>query len=402
MHKIVTFTFDDKLSDRISRAMEGSVTCVRVDPTSATAQGLVHSFDPDVVVVDAGRGLSTGSGSINDLMRILRQTFSSKPIVAVGDEFSAQGVLAAMRAGANDFIERDSDLNEIRGQLATHLAQPLHRRDGGQPQAPLTVVMSGLADEHEPQLALNLAVSFAGEQKSGDVVLVDLTLPASEAAIGLGIKASYTIREVLLDLPRLDRMLLTSAMSRHEESGLYLLPMAVAGEDVRDVRAADIVAVIFLLRGMFREVVVSLGHLRQSVALAQLLPSASNVLVVTSQHIDSVKACADLFHQRGVSTLVTDRFHLAVAEYDRDIDIDEQQIREVLGLDSGFVLPAARTDLINCFNGGRPIVTEKPNIPYSRTVRAIAAACRGERPDGGRSPGWSIGRRVMSRLHSLF
>lgn len=402
MHKIVNFTFDEKISDRIARAMDGAASCVRVDPTSATAQTLVNSFDPDLIVVDAGRGLSSGAGGMNDLMKALRHTFCGKPIVAIGDEFSAQVVLSAMRAGANDFIERDGDLDEIRSQLTSHLSQQIHRQDKGK-QAPLTVIMSGLADEHEPHLALNLAVHLATQDKPGDVVLVDLTLPASEAAIGLGLKASYTIREVVLDMPRLDRLLLTTALARHEESGLYLLPLAIGGEDVGDLRAADILAIIFLLRGMFREVVVSIGHLRHSPALAQLLPSASNVLVVTSQHFDSVKACSDIFQQPGHAGLIDDRFQLVVAEYDTDIEVDEAQIREVLGLPYSHTLPAARADLINCFNSGRPIIMAKAHSPFSQAVRAIVGSCNGERRHSlsQAATRWSIST-LINRLQMLF
>lgn len=394
MHKIVNFTFDERLSDRVARAMERAATCVRVDPTSVTAENLVEAFDPDLIVVDAGRGLSNGAGGVNELMKTLRRNFCGKPIVAFGDEFSAQAVLSAMRAGATDFIERDGDLEEIRSQLTGHLTQSPRPMDTAN-QAPLTVIMSGLADEHEPHLALNMAVHMACEDKPGDVVLVDLTLPASEAAIGLGLKTAYTIREVLLDMPRLDRLLLTTALARHESSGLYLMPLAVAGEDVSDLKASDIIAIIFLLRGMFREVVVSVGFMRHSPALAHVLPTASSVLVVTSQHFDSVKACSDIFRRRSHALAIDDRYQLVVAEYDTDIEVDEAQIREVLGLERSHILPAARADLINCFNGGRPMVTTKPNSPYARAVRSIVAACRGEArgapPPGGR---WSIARFV--------
>lgn len=400
MHKIVNFTFDEKLSERVERAVERAATCVRVDPTSSTAEGLIKTFDPDLIVVDAGRGLSSGAGGINELMKTLRHNFNGRPIVAIGDEFSAQAVLSAMRAGATDFIERDGDLEEIRSQLTSHLTNRQRSVDKGT-QAPLTVIMSGLADEHEPHLALNIGVHLAGEDKPGDVVLVDLTLPASEAAIGLGIKTSYTIREVLLDMPRLDRLLLTTALARHEGSGLYLLPLAVGGEDVSDLRPSDIIAIIFLLRGMFREVVLSIGFLRHSPALAHLLPTASSVLVVTSQHFDSVKACSDIFHRRAHAGAIDERYQLVVAEYDTDIEVDEDQIREVLGMENSHTIPASRAHLINCFNSGQPIITAKPNSPYSQAVRAIVAACRGEgrprRRTGGR---WSI-TRLIDRIQML-
>lgn len=371
MQKIIVVAHDEELADRVSRAMEKDATCIHVDPTSPTANAVIERIGPDMLVVEASTTYA-GAGSANfDRIAALRERYPEVPLVALGDELAAQSVLMVMRAGAGDLIERDSSASELRAQLSAHLKQKLRKR-GSASEARVFIVLSGRPDENEAHLAVNVAVQKALHGKDRrDVVLVDLNLPCSEAAVCLDLKPTYTFREALDDLLRLDKTLVTSALARHEPSGLYLLPLSTGAEDVRDLRPADMLSIIFMLRSMFQEVVISVGYLRRNQLLAQLVEAAGTVAVLASQHFASIKAASDLFKSRDLSDLVDDRFHLVIAEYDDRIEIKPERIAEVLGIRKVHVLPVARAELINGFNSGRVLSVTHPRSPYCRAIEPL-------------------------------
>lgn len=55
------------------------------------------------------------------------------------------------------------------------------------------------------------------------------------------------------------------------------------------------------------------------------------------------------------------------------IGLTEEQMREALGVPRSVRLPAARVELINALNAGRPLVLEQPRAPYSRALEKLAA-----------------------------
>lgn len=399
MRKIVVLAHDEDLSDRVARAMDRTATCVHVDPTAGNAPAMVRHLDPDMLVVEAG-SLYPGAGTgLFERIAALREMFPDKPIVGIGDELAAQTVLLVMRAGANDFVERDSSIDELRAQLSTHFKARSQPR-AANTDSRLTVVMAGRPDENETHLAVNVAVQLARQTTTrDDVLLVDLCLPSSEAAIGLDLKPTYTFHAALDDVLRLDKTLVSTALARHEPSGLLLLPLATGAEDVSDVSPADILSILFMLRAMFAEVVVNVGHLRHSGLIGQLLGAASSVLVVTTQHFAAIKSLSDLIQTRDLAGIIDHRVHLVVAEYDEKIDITAAKIGEVLGITAVHTLPPARTELINGFNSGRPLSLVRPEAPYVRAVRSLLQSARGK--DGPVAAGRGRMSRVLSWIGLL-
>lgn len=399
MRKIVVLAHDEDLSDRVARAMERAATCVHVDPAAGNAPAMIRHLDPDMLVVEAGT-LYPGAGTgLFERIAALREHYPDKPIVGIGDELAAQTVLLVMRAGANDFVERDSSIDELRAQLSAHFKTRSQPR-AANTDSRLTVVMAGRPDENETHLAVNVAVQLA-QQASGkdEVVLVDLGLPGSEAAVGLDLKPTYTFHEALDDVLRLDKTLVTSALARHEPSGLLLLPLATGAEDVSDVSPADILSILFMLRAMFPEVVVNVGYLRHSGLIGQVLGAASTVLMVTTQHFASVKALSDLIQTRDLTAMIDQRVHLLVAEYDEKIAITAEKIGEALAIDVVHPLPRARTELVNAFNSGKPLSLARPDSPYVRAVRTLLQGLRAK----GRGKDTERGRvaRLLARIGLL-
>jgi pilus assembly protein CpaE len=223
----------------------------------------------------------------------------------------------------------------------------------------------------EGLFAVNLAVLRAKAASGG--VLIDGALPSSEAGAALNVPLNYTIRDAIQDLPRLDRTLLSSALGRHAPSGLHILPLAVAGEEVHDLAPDAIASMLLVLRALFGEVILNVGGIRHPGLLTEFVRAASRIYLVAPQRFTAVKACRDLLVQIGPSAPVLDRITLVVEEHAPAITLTEEQMREALGLRRSVRLPAARVELINALNAGRPLVLEQPRAAYSRALEKLAA-----------------------------
>ncbi|MDR6294591.1 MULTISPECIES: AAA family ATPase [Inquilinus] len=367
MFRITVATSDTNLAAGLIAALEGVAAVIRSTPDTGPLLELCGKVKLDLVLLDADPVDGFGTG-LAEAMRALTAADPDAPIIVLGDEGDARSVLRAIRAGAADVIDRRAQGEALSEQLGRHLTGA--PRGDAIGSGALTLVMSGQPGG-EGLFAVNLAVLRA--KAAGGGLLIDGALPSSEAGAALNVPLNYTIRDAVQDLPRLDRTLLSSALGRHAPSGLHILPLAVAGEEVHDIAPDAIASMLLVLRALFGEVILNVGGIRHPGLLTEFVRAAGRIYLVAPQRFTAVKACRDLLVQIGPSAQVLDRITLVVEDHAPGITLTEEQMREALGLRRSVRLPAARVELINALNAGRPLVLEQPRAAYSRALEKLAA-----------------------------
>lgn len=367
MFRLVVATSDTSLAARLIGPLEGVAAVIRSAPETAPLLELCRKAAPDLILLDADPVDGFGT-LLNEVMREIAGADPDASIIVLGDEGDARLVLRAIRGGAADVIDRGTTGDELRGQVARHLTGAPRGDAAG--AGALTLVMSGQPGG-EGLFALNLAVLRA--KARGEGLLIDGALPSSEAGAALNVPLNYTIRDAVQDLPRLDRTLLSSALGRHGPSGLHVLPLAVAGEEVHDIAPDAIVSMLMVLRALFGEVVLNVGGIRHPGLLTEFTRAAAQIYLVAPQKFTAVKACRDLLVQIAPNPQVLGRITLVVEDHMPGITLSEEQMREALGLRRSLKLPAARVELVNALNTGRPLVLDQPRAAYSRTLERLAA-----------------------------
>jgi pilus assembly protein CpaE len=367
MFRITIATSDTTLAAGLIAALEGIAAVIRSGPDVAPLLELCSKTKLDLILLDADPVDGFGTG-LADAMRALIAADPDAPVIVLGDEGDARSVLWAIRAGAADVIDRGAHGEMLSGQLGRHLTGA--PRGDATGSGALTVVLSGQPGG-EGLFALNLAVLRA--KAAGGGLLIDGALPSSEAGAALNVPLNYTIRDAVQDLPRLDRTLLSSALGLHAPSGLHVLPLAVAGEEVHDIAPDAIASMQLVLRALFGEVILNVGGIRHPGLLTEFVRAAGRIYLVAPQRFTAVKACRDLLVQIGPSAPVLDRITLVVEDHAPGITLTEEQMREALGLRRSVRLPAARVELINALNTGRPLVLEQPRAAYTRVLEKLAA-----------------------------
>jgi pilus assembly protein CpaE len=293
-------------------------------------------------------------------------------VIAIGDETAAQAVLMAIRAGARDFVSRDSSVEQLLSSVAGHLGRA-PRRDKAE-TGNLTGVIGGESAAGGSAFAINYAVARALQKH--DVLLIDCNLPSTEAGAALDLDFTYTIRDALQDLSRLDRTLLTSTLARHGPSGVHVLPLALAGEDIGDLTPSAIVSMLRVLRGLFGETIINIGGIRHAGLLTELLSSATRLYLVLNQKFTTLKSCKELLTQLAPSPETMQRVTVIVDDYHDEITLTEQQITAAMGLTHSARLPAARAALVNALNRGKPLVLAEPRHVYARAIGKLAGVAK--------------------------
>ena len=118
-YNLLLISGDAKLTQRLQSALGGEAALMTADPRSDDGQSLAKRFDPHGLIVDAGT--HTGTKTVLESIAALHHQFPVLPLIVIGDEMSAQMILSSFRAGANDFLDRESPDAELRSSLLARL-----------------------------------------------------------------------------------------------------------------------------------------------------------------------------------------------------------------------------------------------------------------------------------------
>src|SRR5262249_15442088 len=139
-----------------------------------------------------------------------------------GNQNMPTQVIAAMKAGACDFVDRNASGAEIREVIAKQMGQVRIRQS--EQVGRVLALVSGRENEGENEACANLAVLAASSRPKGDVLLLDLTLEESQLEIEFNTEVTYSVRNAIDELLRLDKPVLMEVLAKHS-SGLCLLPL---------------------------------------------------------------------------------------------------------------------------------------------------------------------------------
>jgi pilus assembly protein CpaE len=341
------------------RAALKDVTVVRGD----RAMAAVHGGGVRIALVDLVDDAAVGLRAIEELQRIA----ATVPVIALAATKEPELILQAMRAGAREFVvpgER-GDLQRVVGELSRKLT---------------TDVASGriisLYGAKGGLGATTLAANLAGALGTGGkrAVLVDLDLQLGDVLVFLDAASRYTIADVLQNMKRLDRELLTSSLSRHA-SGIYLLAQSDHLEDADSITPAQIGTLLTFLARHFDYVVCDGLRGFDERALAALDVSDKLMLVVT-QDVPSMKnaqRCLDVMRRLGYGD---DKINLVVNRHQKS-EIDLQAIADNLGVAVHAVLANDYATAVKAINRGLLLHEVAPRAKLVEDVVRMARQISG-------------------------
>jgi pilus assembly protein CpaE len=339
---------DSEVIRAVTAALDSAASLLQIDHLPEGASDIKEKFQPNSIIIDTDA--RTGVSTAHERIAEAKQRFPGVPVIALGNEMSAQLVLAALRGGADDFLDREAGQDQIQAAIRACVA-----RNGSEnaPRAKIAAVLSALSGEQDQDFALNLAVRAA--KRGGMVLYIDLSLPATQAGMALGIALEFGVPDAIREMARLDRALLEGALAREPRSGLYVMPLAADFRSEGTVlEAAGFAALLQMLQNIFDVVVIGYGPFSRQRALLEMVRPAAKFFVCCNQRFSSIRGAGDLLRWLQESR-ITDEAELVVHEMARGQTPAPADISRTLNIRRCIHLEGSWGELAGHFNDGKPM-----------------------------------------------
>jgi pilus assembly protein CpaE len=341
----------------------------------------VAQMDCDVVIVDLDK-------DIEQSIRIIDNICSRNvavTVMAYSSKNDSTLMRRSMQAGAREFLI-DPLLPETIDEAfrRTSSRRVNHETSSGK----MLVFIPSKGGVGVTTLAVNFAMALKKES-GARVVIVDMDFQLGEIAVGLGMTATFSIVDALMNAARLDKEFLETVLIRHA-SGLAVLG---SPEDYNFFHSpvdegAD--KLFRILREEFDYVVVDIGTCHGHIQEA-LYGMADKLYLVTEMTFPALRNSHRLISYLspgdGVRKLevVVNRFN------SRHCEIDENSATKALGLPVNWRIPNSYAAVRAAQDSGVPLTMD--NSPFTRVVVQMARAASG-RP--------TVAEKKISKGFNLF
>lgn len=245
---------------------------------------------------------------------LIESLLGARPMVAVmaiGDGYDSDLVIAAMRAGARDFITIGLRNSEVLGLVRRQLTR-LPQLPQQPSQATLTVLCGAQADADAALVATHLALELAEEGST--TLLVDLGQPVGESKAILGLECSFHFEDAMRNLRRLDASVIDSAFSPHA-SGLRLLPLADEPYPLVRANSSELFLLLSSLKQHFSQIVINLCGQPDSPLVRALVGTANQLFLHADQSVPCSRRSLLLLQQWRNDGVKLDQAELVVDRY---------------------------------------------------------------------------------------
>ncbi len=342
-------------------------TCAGFD--AAPKAAVEHA--PDAVLVGLDSDHAAGLAAIAAVAAADRGV----PILGASSKRDAETILAAMRAGAREYLPLPATAADLASALARLVPPGLPRRVAT-PAAPCggrVIAMVGAAGGIGcTTLAVNLAACLA-KWTDGATALVDFDLLLGVVDTWLDLPAERSVVDLAAEVARLDPTLVRRSLARHP-CGLAVLPGPSAMEDAARADPEALRKVLDLLAEAYRAVVVDTSkgfHASDFVALER----ADAILMVVQLEVACLRNSARLLTLLRQGDGLADKIRVVANRVGSGpAEISTKKAAETLGIPIAFEVPNATASILSARLKGVALESDAPSARASQAIAHLAAA----------------------------
>ncbi|HEY2773655.1 MAG TPA: P-loop NTPase [Candidatus Binatia bacterium] len=305
-------------------------------------------------------------------IRAVQQSSPSIEIFITSARMDPQLLLEVLRAGVKEFLTQPLRPDEV--QQAFQRFRERHAEVGSvdaRRNGKIVSVVGGKAGVGATTLVASLA---AGLKINGAAVgVLDLNLRGGDVPAFFDLNPIRSLRDVDLDLSRLDYAFLGEMLTKHS-SGLDVLPLGDSELSGTSISSECVDRTLRIMRTMFDFVVVDCGHNIDMASYAALSLSQYVLLVatLTVPVVRRSKRLLDALRGEEGSGLDPSVINLVVNRYNDRDELILTEARKVLGLKAQWLLPHDHEAAGDALNGGQPVIAHAPRSPLSKAIQKIA------------------------------
>lgn len=310
-------------------------------------------------------------------IRAVQQSSPTTEIFLTSPRMDPQLLLEVLRAGVKEFLTQPLRPDEV--QQAFQRFRERHVETGAaeaRRSGKVVSLVGGKCGVGTTTVSASLAAALRANGAA--VGIVDMNLRGGDVPAYFDINPIRSLRDLDLDLSRLDHAFLSDMFTKHS-SGVEILPLGDSELTGAHISSECADRTLKMMRTMFDFVIVDCGHNIDMASYAALSLS-SHVLLVTALTVPCVrrtKRLLDALRGEEGSGLDPALISLVVNHYvDRD-ELILTEARKVLGLKAQWLLPQDFDSAVDALNGGQPVVSHAPRSALSKAIQKIAAELHG-------------------------
>lgn len=332
-------------------------------PTGATDPVLrqIQDVRSEVVLVDidprhAARAIAT--------IELIHASTNEIVIFAMGEMSDPSTIVAAMRAGAREYLERNASTESVADAFSRFsTSRSKNRTSSG--RARVCAVMNAKGGAGATTVAVNTAIAL--QELYGNVLLVDLA-PLGHSSLHLNVRPTFGVVDALQNLHRLDTSLLDGLMTECR-GGLQLLagpqqPLTVTPA------AAELARLFDLLVAQFRYIVVDCSN-RVDQTARMVCDLCNTLLIVAQTDVVSLWSTNRLYSFLNEGT-GQGRIRLVLNRYKKIPGFTDEDVEKATNCKLLWKVPNNYQVVAPAIDRGTPIASQE-NQEIGRSFRTLAA-----------------------------
>ena len=301
------------------------------------------------------------SANLEDSLKSLEKVKQAIPdLYVVASHIHSEGetVIAALRAGANDYLLYPFKRLDFREAMSRLERAPRREIGGGSRLGKIHAFLGVKGGVGTTTLATNFAAALA--QRKQQTVLLDLDWIANDVCMQLGLNPQYTLAEVGENLDRMDQSLFEGFVTR-DSLGFYVVgPPDALEHSVYFTEAMFRDFSTFLVE-KYESIVVDCGRALLDETVLAALQTAGTIFVVTTQDFPALRNAQRYLGFLTRMGFTQDQIRIVVNQYRKKGSTDLatlEQIQQTLNQNVFFGIPPSAA-VLQSINRGRPFVADR-------------------------------------------
>ncbi len=299
---------------------------------------------PDVFLFDITRSMR----SFEEAMRSMRAVASVPMVVALNTIADPETILAAIRAGANEYLYPPLE-SGLKKALERASAERVKKQVRTRPRAKTLGFLSSKGGCGATTVACHVAVELQ-RMTSQEILLADFDLDAGIVGFLMKIKTPYTLLDAVENIHRLDLSYWKGLISNGQAS-LEVIPAPAAATLRRSVDPEPFRHVLSFMRSAYDWVIADLGRNLNALSL-HLLEDVDEVFLIATLDLPALhlaKLVSQTLMDHGFGQ---NRLHLILNRMPKRSDLTAEEVERILGVPVYATLPNNYPELFEAYAHG--------------------------------------------------
>ena len=323
----------------------------------------------------------------------LRTDYGDVYIFAVSGSSDSDQIIAAMRAGCAEYLQKPIQNDRVLDGLSRVEAKQKERARS-RVRGTIIGLIGAKGGTGVTSLALHLALQLTGTQKK--CLLVDQHSALGDVSLYLGTgRHPYSFYELAGNTDRLDEELL-SGFLLHHPSGLDVLDSPEAVDAIHGAPPSAIEHTIAFLADLYRFVVVDCPPGLTEASLA-CMAQADQIAIVLTAELPAVRNTVRYIDHLAKMGVTSDKICIVLNRYSKRGPLTDDRIEKAIGRQISIRIPNSYNEVIRAINAGTPVEAGKSDFGA-----AVAAWARDLAKNTDKVKSMSAGQGSRGGMLSIF